>query len=114
MKNFLKFEQLVLFIAIIYIYYQLDYSWMWFAILFLTPDIFMLGYLFGTKIGAISYNFIHNYATTILIIAIGYFTKNDTITMIGLIFSAHIAMDRLLGFGLKYFDDFKSTHLSKL
>lgn len=114
MKNILKLEQLALLILMIVLYSLLKLSWMWFAILFLAPDIFMLGYLFGNKIGAISYNFIHNYFTTISLILIGYFLHIEWCLMIGLIFSAHIALDRFLGFGLKKYDGFKSTHLDNL
>ena len=114
MKNILKLEQLALLILMIVLYSLLKLSWMWFAILFLAPDIFMLGYLFGNKIGAISYNFIHNYFTTISLILIGYFLHIEWCLMIGLIFFAHIALDRFLGFGLKKYDGFKSTHLDNL
>lgn len=114
MKNLLKLEQLALLVFVIVLYSLLKLSWLWFAILFLAPDIFMLGYLFGNKIGALTYNFIHNYAVTLLIVAIGYFSKNDILLMIGLIFTAHIAFDRILGFGLKKNDSFKSTHLGDL
>lgn len=114
MKNLLKLEQLAILIVTLIIYYKLDYSWFLFAILFLAPDIFMLGYLFGNKIGAISYNFIHNYFTTIALILIGYFLHIEWCLMIGFIFSAHIAFDRFLGFGLKKYDGFKSTHLGDL
>jgi len=69
---------------------------------------------FWNKIGAISYNFIHNYFTTISLILIGYFLHNEWSLMIGFIFSAHIAFDRFLGFGLKKYDGFKSTHLGDL
>ena len=114
MKNILKLEQLALLILMIVLYSLLKLSWMWFAILFLAPDIFMLGYLFGNKIGAISYNFIHNYFTTIALILIGYFLHIEWCLMIGFIFSAHISFDRFLGFGLKKYDGFKSTHLGDL
>ena len=114
MKNILKLEQLALLIFMIVLYSLLKLSWMWFAILFLAPDIFMLGYLFGNKIGAISYNFIHNYFTTISLILIGYFLNIEWCLMIGFIFSAHISFDRFLGFGLKKYDGFKSTHLGDL
>lgn len=114
MKNLLKLEQLALLVFIVVLYSILKLSWLWFAILFLTPDIFMLGYLFGNKIGAITYNFIHNYFTTITLILIGYFLHIEWCLMIGLIFTAHIAFDRFLGFGLKKNDSFKSTHLGDL
>ena len=86
MKNFLKIEQLAILVAAIMIYYKLDYSWLWFAILFLSPDIFMIGYFF----------------------------KIEWCIMLGLIFTAHAALDRFLGFGLKTFEGFKFTHLNKL
>lgn len=114
MKTILKLEQLAFFIFFIILYSLLKLSWMWFAILFLAPDIFMLGYLFGNKIGAISYNFIHNYFTTITLILIGYFLHIEWCLIIGFIFSAHTAFDRFLGFGLKKFEGFKSTHLGDL
>ncbi|WP_413532235.1 DUF4260 domain-containing protein [Empedobacter brevis] len=114
MKYILKLEQLGVLIFIIVLYSVLKLSWMWFAILFLSPDIFMLGYLFGAKVGGISYNFIHNYFTTIVLILIGYFLNIEWCLMIGFIFSAHIAFDRFLGFGLKKYDGFKSTHLGDL
>ncbi len=114
MKNFLKIEQLAILVAAIMIYYKLDYSWLWFAILFLSPDIFMISYLFGNKVGAISYNFIHSYILTIGLALIGYFFKIEWCIMLGLIFTAHAALDRFLGFGLKTFEGFKFTHLNKL
>ncbi|WP_414820051.1 DUF4260 family protein [Staphylococcus epidermidis] len=45
---------------------------------------------------------------------IGYFLHIEWCLMIGLIFFAHIALDRFLGFGLKKYDGFKSTHLDNL
>ncbi|MEH7648941.1 DUF4260 family protein, partial [Bacillus toyonensis] len=34
--------------------------------------------------------------------------------MIGLIWIAHIGMDRMFGYGLKYETDFKDTHIQRL
>ncbi len=37
-------------------------SWGWFAALFLVPDVAMLGYLCGARVGAIAYNVAHSCA----------------------------------------------------
>ncbi|AIM07305.1 hypothetical protein BAHan_3779 [Bacillus anthracis] len=34
--------------------------------------------------------------------------------MIGLIWTAHIGMDRMFGYGLKYETEFKGTHIQRL
>ena len=34
-------------------------SWMWFFVLFLLPDLSMVGYVFGPRVGAASYNVGH-------------------------------------------------------
>ena len=112
MKNLLKLEQLGILMSMVFMYYKLDYAWFWCAILFFAPDILMIGYLFGNKIGAISYNLVHNYILTFSLIIIGYLINNQTLIMIGLIFTAHTSFDRFLGFGLKTFEGFKFTHLN--
>jgi hypothetical protein len=38
-------------------------SWLMFAVLFLTPDLSMLGYLINRRVGAWMYNFGHSYLT---------------------------------------------------
>ena len=84
--------------------------WVW-VFLFFTPDIGMLGYLINTRIGAVAYNLFHHKAVVVAVIAIGYFLKNDAVELYGLIMLAHSSFDRVLGFGLKYPDDFKHTSL---
>ena len=37
-------------------------SWIWFLALFLAPDLSMLGYVFGPRVGATTYNAGHMYA----------------------------------------------------
>ncbi|WP_322971032.1 DUF4260 domain-containing protein [Faecalibacter sp. LW9] len=114
MKNFLKFEQISILIFTILVYHQFEYSWLWFAILFFSPDLFMIGYLLGNKVGAICYNFIHSYLISVFLFMIGFYLKNDHIMMISLIINAHISFDRTLGYGLKKYEGFKFTHLGNL
>lgn len=86
----------------------------WFALLFLTPDLFMLGYLASPRIGAALYNLVHTVTAPCLVIAVGLLTGQAKVVEIALIWSAHIGFDRLLGFGLKYPTRFKDTHLQRV
>ncbi len=116
MKNMIKLEELAVFVAGIYLLYQLPLhlSWWLYLILFFSPDIGMVGYLINTKVGAITYNLTHHKAVSLTVLAIGIFVGNDTIKLIGFIMLAHSAFDRVLGFGLKYPDNFKHTSVGNI
>ncbi len=96
------------------LYRALGASWGRFAALFLAPDLAMLGYVFGKKIGAHTYNSAHTYAGPFLLWSIGYFTNLPSLLPLGAIWIAHIGIDRLLGYGLKYDTGFKDTHLGRV
>jgi len=110
----LKVEELLMFIATLIIFPKLGYSWWWFAALILTPDLGMIGYLLGPKVGAITYNFTHNKGLAIVVGLAGYYFHINECMLAGLILFSHSSMDRMLGFGLKYPDAFKHTHLGNL
>lgn len=114
MKQILKLEQIAFFALGIFLFSQTNYSWWWFLALFFVPDISILGYLVNPKIGAVFYNIFHHYAVAILLYFIGIYFQVTELQMIGSIFFAHSAFDRMLGFGLKYSDDFKNTHLGRI
>jgi hypothetical protein len=111
-KNIQKLEDLAIFIASTLIYFKSGNNWLIFVVGLLLVDVSMVGYLKDTKTGAFTYNLAHNYALGIGLSLLGYLIGNQLILMIGLIISAHVGMDRFLGFGLKYPDNFKHTHLS--
>ncbi len=48
------------------------------------------------------------------IAAYAFFAKLHLVLPLALILFAHIGIDRLLGFGLKYPSGFKDTHLQRL
>lgn len=110
----LRLEGLVVFLLAVGYYFLNDYSLILFLVLLLVPDIGMIGYAINTKTGAAVYNLFHTYSTPLLFIFLSMFTKQDTLLMVGLIWTAHIGMDRALGYGLKYSTGFKDTHLGKL
>jgi Domain of unknown function (DUF4260) len=111
MKTALKLEELAQFTFITLLFYKYNYSWWVFPALILLPDLSMIGYLISPKIGAISYNIFHHKAFAILIYAIGYYFKMEVLEASGLILYAHSSLDRIFGYGLKYTDSFKHTHL---
>lgn len=82
--------------------------------LIFSPDIGMLGYLIDTKVGAFCYNIFHHKGIAIALAATGYFMHNDVLTAVGILLFAHAAFDRVWGYGLKYPDSFKNTHLGSL
>ncbi len=111
MKNILKFEELGMFCLTLFLFNLLGYSWWLFLLFILVPDISMLGYLINLKIGAVLYNIFHHKGLAVLIYLIGSYLFNYTLIFIGLIIFGHSSIDRFLGFGLKYSDAFKHTHL---
>ena len=79
--------------------------------LFFSPDISMLGYLINTRIGAYTYNLFHHRAIAIAFVAVGFLMSVPLMATIGIILFAHSSFDRMLGYGLKYTDNFKHTNL---
>ena len=110
----LKLEYTTLFLSTILLYHHLHYSGLLFAILFLTPDLSMLGYLANPRIGAALYNLAHTLVLPLILFFIAYITNHPPLTAAALIWIAHITIDRVLGYGLKYPTFFKDTHLQHL
>jgi len=111
MKTALKIEETLMFVLGAYLFSLLDFNWWWYPALILLPDIGMLGYMVNAKVGAITYNIFHNKAIALALYLIGIYTTNDILQLIGIILFSHSAMDRMIGYGLKYFKGFKHTHL---
>ncbi len=115
MNALLKIEELGLLLFGVFLFEQTDLSWWWFFGLILTPDIGMLGYLFGNRVGAYSYNLFHHRGVAIFIYLIGLVLfRSMVLEVIGIIMFSHIAMDRVFGYGLKYNKGFKFTHLGEV
>ncbi len=114
MKATLKLEYLALLVLAIFGFSHTGFSWWWLIILFLSPDISMLGYLINPKVGAFLYNLFHHIGSSIVLWSMGYYFENRIAEMLGCVILAHLAFDRLLGYGLKYDDSFQNTHLGKI
>jgi hypothetical protein len=94
-------------------YWALSGNWLLFALLFLVPDLTMLGYLRNPGVGAVVYNSGHTYISPAALALAGFVAGAPLAGQIAIIWAAHIAFDRVLGFGLKYSGRFADTHLSQ-
>ncbi len=83
-------------------------------ILFLAPDLFMLGYLKDAKLGSAIYNLVHTVTGPLLLLLIARLLQVPLYIPYTLIWLAHIGLDRMLGYGLKYPTFFKDTHLQRV
>jgi hypothetical protein len=107
----LRLEGLVVLAASIAAYHALGASWVLFALLLLVPDVGLLGYVAGPRVGAIAYNAWHTYVAPGVVGIAALISGRTELWPICLIWTAHIGMDRALGFGLKFATAFGCTHL---
>jgi hypothetical protein len=111
MKNLMKLEHAGVLILCFVLNLELGYAWWIFLLFLLVPDMSMLGYALNTRIGALVYNLVHHQGLAVLVGLAGYYFTLQWLLFAGLIMMAHSATDRIFGYGLKYPDDFKHTHL---
>lgn len=109
----LRLEGLIILAASLAAYTHLGAHWGIFAFLFLGPDLSMLAYLAGPRVGAALYNAAHTYVAPALIAGV-MLLLDVKIWPLNVIWVAHIGCDRMLGFGLKYSSAFRDTHLGPL
>ena len=110
----LRLEGTAVSLAALYFYNQQGFTGWAFWALLLWPDIAILGYLVNKQTGAVLYNLLHTYAFPILVGTLSVLFSTPIGLQISIIWIAHIGMDRIVGYGLKYMDDFKSTHLARV
>ncbi len=116
-KNFrllLRIEGLLTLVAAIVLFDKLDYAEELFLFFFMAPDVGMLGYFFGSRIGAATYNATHTYVGPIALLLISLaMPTGEILGAVSLIWCAHVAFDRALGFGLKCGRTFFDTHVAQ-
>lgn len=94
-------------------YVALSGGWPTFALLALAPDLAMLGYAAGPKVGARLYNLAHSTLGPALLAGLGLWAA-PALVPIACLWFAHIGMDRALGYGLKSERSFGLTHLGRI
>lgn len=107
----LRIEGLCLLIGGIALFTTTHEPWLLVPAVILLPDLFMSGYIGGRRVGAAVYNLGHAYPLPIALSLVGAGGDRPLVLAFGLLWFAHIGLDRALSFGLKYDSDFTHTHL---
>jgi hypothetical protein len=113
-RRLLQLEGLALFALAIAFYVETGAGWKLYAVLILVPDLSMVFFIAGPRIGSYAYNTMHSTLGPIAVTAFGVFMNQPLATDVGLIWASHVGIDRALGFGLKYATSFGDTHLGRI
>jgi len=109
-RLWLRLEALAILGLALLFYAHGGYGWGRFFLLLLLPDLSLLGYVMGPRVGAMSYNAVHSSVGPLALGAAAWLWMPAALP-IALIWMAHVGMDRALGYGLKYPSAFGHTHL---
>lgn len=110
----LRLEGGALLVASLVLYFHEGFGWLALVVLALAPDLAMVGYAAGERVGAAAYDLAHTELLPIALAVLGVVADRDLALQLALIWLAHIGADRLLGYGLKYPTGFKDTHLQRV
>ena len=113
-RGWLRLEGAAVFVAGLATYGWLGGPWLLVIPLLLLPDISAIGYLRDARVGAFTYNVVHNWAFGLGLFAIGLATGSTPIEILGTVAIAHTGMDRAVGYGLKLPTSFQDTHLGRI
>ena len=113
-RIWLRFEGLAALVAGVAIYLGWGGQLLWLIPLVLVVDVSAIGYLAGPRPGAMVYNLAHNWAVGLLVLGLGCAVPSVPLLLAGAILVAHVGMDRMAGYGLKYPTAFRDTHLGRL
>lgn len=113
-RHLVRAEGVAVATASIVLFFHEGYPWWVLLVLALAPDLSAIGYVFGPRVGAASYDAVHTYVGPVVLGLAGVVWESDAATMIALVWLAHIGVDRAVGYGLKYPTSFKDTHLQRI
>lgn len=113
-RSWLRLEALAVSAAGLMVWVGMDGGWVRFALLFLVPDVSLIGYVWGPRSGAAFYNVAHSYAVPLLLGVAGAVLDHRALLLTGTLWLTHIGIDRALGYGLKYATGFQDTHLGRV
>jgi hypothetical protein len=113
-RGWLRLEGAAAFIAGLALYGWLGGPWLFVLPLLLLPDLSAVGYLRGPRLGAFTYNIVHNWAIGLAVLGFAVATGSVALGIAGAILVAHVGMDRAVGYGLKLSTSFHDTHLGRM
>lgn len=113
-RHILRADGVAIALVAVLLYRELGVAWWVFVVGFLAPDLSLLAYLVHARAGAAVYNAVHSYLGGAAAFGAGLLHESAALMAVGLIWVAHIGIDRAVGFGLKYPDEFRRTHLQRV
>ncbi|MHB8556477.1 MAG: DUF4260 domain-containing protein [Candidatus Dormibacteria bacterium] len=112
--RWLRLEGATLLVGSLVAYSMTHQAWWLVPFTLLLPDLLMVGYVGGTRFGAHLYNIAHTTPLPTVVVGFGWWHTKPLVLALGLVWLAHIGMDRVLGYGLKYENHFQHTHLGRI
>ena len=100
MKILVKIEELAQVLLSIYLFSRLPYAWWLFPLFFFAPDLSLVGFLAGKRVGALTYNVVHHKAIAVGAFLLGSLSGVPLLSLIGVLLFGHSSFDRALGLGL--------------
>jgi len=110
----LRLESAAILIGAIALYADAGWSWLAFIGLLLAPDISLLALAVNDRLGATLYDVVHNYTLPVALGVVSLLAGASLGMQVATVWIAHIGMDRLVGYGLRYPSNSKETHLQRL
>lgn len=110
----LRAEQVALFLSGVVLWLANGGSPLLLVPALLLPDLSMIGYLRGPRLGSITYNAVHHLVLALALLGLGWWMGIGWLILAGALVLAHVGMDRALGYGLKLPTDFRDTHLGRI
>jgi Domain of unknown function (DUF4260) len=110
----LRSEALAALIAGVALWLSNGGSSLWLVPALLLPDVSMVGYLANSRVGALTYNAVHNWTLAVALLGGGWWLASAPLLLAGSLLLAHVGMDRALGYGLKLPTGFQDTHLGRI
>jgi Domain of unknown function (DUF4260) len=112
--RWLRLEGLTLLACALLLFPTTHQPWWLIPVVIGLPDLSALGYLGSTRLGATLYNLGHSSPLPAVLALTGLSTHHSFVLAVGLVWLAHIGLDRAAGYGLKYASHFQHTHLGEL
>jgi hypothetical protein len=113
-RTLLHLEGAALFVAATAAYFHLGHPWWLYLLLLIAPDLSLLGMLAGPRVGAVVYNLVHTLVGPTIVLVVGWWVGSAGGVAVGLVWLAHLGLDRMVGYGLKYPDSGKITHFERI
>lgn len=111
---FQRLEALSMFAATLYFFHVAHGDWRWYVPMWIAFDVSAIGYVLGVRVGAYTYNFGHSFFLPSLLAIVDVASPKHWLTILLIMWFAHIAGDRMQGYGLKETTSFTHTHLGKI